>query len=62
MNGLLTDYWPTARQCVFGHFERGELNIRFDDQKFTGLDGAFDAVERLLSGASIGKVIVDLRA
>lgn len=61
MNGLLTDYWPTARECVFGHYQRGELQIRFDDQKFTGLEGAFDAVERLLSGASIGKVIVDLR-
>lgn len=61
MNGLLTDYWPTARECAFDLYEQGKLNIRFDDLKFTGLEGAFDAVERLLSGASIGKVIVDLR-
>lgn len=62
MNGLLTDYWPTARESVFGLYEQGQLKIRFDDIAFTGLTGAFDAVERLLSGASIGKVIVDLRA
>lgn len=61
MNGLLTDYWSTARECVFGLYEQDQLNIRFDDQKFTGLERVFGAVERLLSGASIGKVIVDLR-
>ena len=62
MNGLLTDYWPEARDRVFGLFVEGKLNVTFDAEQFTGLEGVFDAVERLLSGRSMGKVIVDLRA
>ncbi|HEX7855466.1 MAG TPA: zinc-binding dehydrogenase [Sphingobium sp.] len=61
MNGLLTDHWPDARNKVFGLYESGQLKVTFDDRKFTGLDGIYDAVERLLSGQSMGKVIVDLR-
>ena len=61
MNGLLTDHWPNARHRVFTAYEKGELQIRFDDRRFVGLNGIYDAVERLLSGQSIGKVIVDLR-
>ncbi|MBB5687710.1 zinc-binding dehydrogenase [Sphingobium boeckii] len=61
MNGLLTDHWPAAREKVFSLYESGRLNITFDDQEFLGLDGVFDAVERLLSGHSMGKVVADLR-
>jgi NADPH-dependent curcumin reductase CurA len=61
MNGLLTDHWPEAREKVFGLYRDGELKVTFDEIKFTGLEGIFDAVERLLSGRSMGKVIVDLR-
>ncbi|HEX7872750.1 MAG TPA: zinc-binding dehydrogenase [Sphingobium sp.] len=61
MNGLLTDYWPDARNKVFGLYEKGDLKVTFDDRKFVGLEGIFDGVERLLSGQSMGKVIVDLR-
>jgi hypothetical protein len=61
MNGLLTEQWPAARERVFSAYSSGALKVRFDDIKFRGLDGIFDAVERLLSGQSIGKVIVDLR-
>ncbi len=61
MNGLLTDLWPAARARVFGLYEAGKLRVVFDEQRFVGLDSVFDAVERLLSGRSIGKVSVDLR-
>lgn len=61
MNGLLTEQWPQARERVFSAYTSGALKVRFDDCKFTGVAGIFDAVERLLSGQSIGKVIVDLR-
>lgn len=62
MNGLLTDYWPQARDDVFDLYLQDKLHLTFDDAGFTGLGGVFDAVERLLSGQSMGKVIVDLRS
>jgi NADPH-dependent curcumin reductase CurA len=61
MNGLLTDHWPQAREKVFGLYAEGKLKVTFDAQPFRGVDGVFDAVERLLLGRSMGKVIVDLR-
>ncbi|MET0238681.1 MAG: zinc-binding dehydrogenase [Sphingobium sp.] len=61
MNGLLTDHWPQAREKVFGLYSEGKLKVTFDAVEFKGLEGIFDAVERLLSGQSMGKVIVDLR-
>lgn len=61
MNGLLTDHWPAAREKVFGLYAAGKLQVTFDTVPFKGVDGIFDAVERLLSGQSMGKVIVDLR-
>ncbi len=62
MNGLLTDRWPEARKEVFALYQAGLINVQFDEMSFTGLDGIYDAVERLLSGQSMGKVIVDLRS
>lgn len=62
MNGLLTDYWPAAREKVFNLYAEGQLKIVFDSQQHTGIEGIFDAVEHLLSGRSMGKVIVDLRS
>jgi len=61
MNGLLTDRWPEARDLVFGLYAQGKLKITFDECAFVGLESVFDAVERLISGQSMGKVIVDLR-
>lgn len=61
MNGLLTDHWPAARTKVFDLYREGKLTVTFDTPRFTGLEGVFDAVERLLSGQSTGKIIVDLR-
>jgi NADPH-dependent curcumin reductase CurA len=61
MNGLLAEFWPPARDEVFALYREGKLKVRFDEGHFAGLSGVFDAVERLLSGRSMGKVIVDLR-
>ena len=61
MNGILTEHWPAARERLFTLYREGRLLIRFDEVPFHGLDGIYGAVERLLSGESIGKVIVDLR-
>lgn len=60
MNGLLTEHWPPARDALFALRAQGRLQVRFDDRPFRGLDAVPDAVERLLSGRSMGKVVVDL--
>ncbi|TVV76538.1 zinc-binding dehydrogenase [Sphingomonas solaris] len=62
MNGLLADHWPEARARVFALHAAGKLKVVFDERNFTGLEGVFDAVDHLVSGQSMGKVIVDLRA
>jgi NADPH-dependent curcumin reductase CurA len=62
MNGLLTDYWPEARAKVFDLYTSSRLKITFDERRFVGLEGVYDAVEHLISGQSMGKVIVDLRS
>lgn len=61
MNGLLTALWPAARERVFGLYTAGQLQIRFDTVAFHGLEGIYDAVDRLLSGQSMGKVVVQIQ-
>jgi NADPH-dependent curcumin reductase CurA len=60
MNGLLTDYWDDAREWMFDRYAAGDLKVEIDQPRFRGLEGIYDAVERLLSGQSMGKVVVDL--
>ncbi len=60
MNGLLTERWPAARETLFGLYREGCLKVTFDEQAFEGLAHVYDAVEHLLSGQSMGKVIVNL--
>ena len=60
MNGLLTERWPAAREALFDLYRQGQLKVAFDDQVFEGLPQVYDAVEHLLSGQSMGKVIVNL--
>ncbi|MFZ4689766.1 MAG: zinc-binding dehydrogenase [Polymorphobacter sp.] len=60
MNGLLTEHWPAARARVFDLYRSGRLAITFDAMDFHRLEGIYDAVERLLSGQSLGKVIVEI--
>ncbi len=62
MNGLLTERWADARQTLFDLYRAGRLTVTFDEQAFEGLPHVYDAVEHLLSGRSMGKVIVNLAA
>lgn len=61
MNGLLTPYWPEARAKMFGLLRDGRIKVTFDAVPFRGLEQVPDAIERLISGASMGKVVVDLQ-
>lgn len=61
MNGLLTRHWPEARAKLAAMYQAGELSVRFDQPVGVGLESVFDAVERMLEGASMGKIIVDVR-
>ena len=61
MNGLLTPRWPAARETLFELYRSGQLKITFDATAFNGLAHVYDAVEHLLSGRSMGKVIVNLQ-
>jgi NADPH-dependent curcumin reductase CurA len=60
MNGLLPALWPAARDKLFGLHRQGVLRVTFDEVDFRGLEAVYDAVERLLSGQSMGKVTVRL--
>ncbi|MET0247608.1 MAG: zinc-binding dehydrogenase [Sphingomonas sp.] len=60
MNGLLTDLWPAARERLFALYEAGKIEVVRDDKPFQGIGDIPDAVEWLLSGRSMGKVLVDL--
>lgn len=61
MNGLLTEHWPAARARIFDLHAAGRIAVTFDGQPFGGLESVYDAIERLLSGQSMGKVVVDLQ-
>jgi NADPH:quinone reductase-like Zn-dependent oxidoreductase len=62
MNGLLTERWPAARETLFDLYRSGRLRVAFDDNAFSGLPQVYDAVEHLLSGRSMGKVVVNIAA
>jgi NADPH-dependent curcumin reductase CurA len=60
MNGLLPELWPAAREKLFALQSAGKLRVTFDAVEFAGIETVYDAVERLLSGQSMGKVTVNL--
>ena len=60
MNGMLTPLWPQARRSLFADFDAGRLKVVFDATPFTGVGQICDAAEHLLSGRSMGKVVVRL--
>ncbi|WP_439533980.1 zinc-binding dehydrogenase [Polymorphobacter sp.] len=60
MNGLLTEHWPAARARLFALYAEGAITVHLDRVTFTGLEGIYGAVDRLLSGQSMGKVVVRL--
>ncbi|MEJ6009810.1 zinc-binding dehydrogenase [Novosphingobium aquae] len=62
MNGLLTTHWPEARARLFDMFRQGQIKVCLDAGQFDGLEGIHDAVEHLLSGKSMGKVLARIAA
>ncbi len=62
MNYRFAEYAPAARRQLLELRERGELRPLVDPTSFKGLGAVADAVEYLLSGANLGKVLVDLGA
>jgi NADPH-dependent curcumin reductase CurA len=62
MNGLLTERWPEARVKLFDLYRSRQLKVTFDENHFNGLPEVYDAVEHLLSGRSMGKVVVNIAA
>lgn len=60
MNGLLTDHWAEAREALFALFLVGRLRVCFDARPLRGVAQVPDAIEHLLSGRSMGKVVVQL--
>jgi NADPH-dependent curcumin reductase CurA len=61
MNGLLTPHWPAAREKLFELYALGRIKVAFDQPGFNGLPQVYDAVEHLLAGRSMGKVVVKLQ-
>jgi NADPH-dependent curcumin reductase CurA len=47
-----------ARKRVFALHAEGKLQAWIDPQEFNGLGAVPDAIEHMLSGRSIGKVVV----
>ena len=60
MNRLFTEYHPAARQKLLRWYQEGALQVRVDMERFEGLASVPDAVEHLLGGNNIGKVVVRL--
>jgi NADPH-dependent curcumin reductase CurA len=60
MNGLLPELWPAARAKLFQLQREGKILVTFDAVSFFGLAQVYDAIDRLLEGGSMGKVVVQL--
>lgn len=60
MNGLLTEHWPAARAKLFDLHAAGRIAVTRDDRPMHGIESIHTAVEWLLSGQSMGKVMVNL--
>ena len=60
MNWRLGEHHAVARARLFDRLAKGELRPLVDDTHFAGLESVADAVEYLLAGRNLGKVIVEL--
>jgi NADPH-dependent curcumin reductase CurA len=49
-----------AKEELFRLHREGGLTALVDSRKFNGLDSIPDAIEYMLSGTTIGKVVVEL--
>ncbi len=60
MNYRFAEHAPAARERLLALREKGEIRPLVDGTVFRGLGAVADAVDYLLSGANLGKVLVDL--
>jgi NADPH-dependent curcumin reductase CurA len=61
MNYRFAEHAPEARERLIAMTLRGEIKPLVDDSEFRGLESIPDAVELLLAGKNLGKVLADLR-
>lgn len=61
MNYRFAEFSPQARQQLIDMVRTKRLIPLVDDSNFTGLEAVADAVDHLLAGKNLGKVVVDLR-
>jgi NADPH-dependent curcumin reductase CurA len=61
MNYRFAAYAADARNRLLQMLERREITPLIDPRRFAGLESVADAVEHLLAGNNVGKVVVDLR-
>ena len=61
MNYRFAEYAADARRRLLEMLADGAIRPLVDQSGFTGLESVTDAVEHLLAGKNIGKVVVDLR-
>lgn len=60
INPHFEEFHPDAAKRLIGLYERGELEVFVDPEPFVGLEAVPAAVEHLLSGKNLGKVVVRL--
>ncbi len=61
MNMLYPEFAADARERLLEMRAKGEIEILVEPSEFRGLESVPDAVDCLLEGRNIGKVVVDLR-
>ena len=61
MNYRFAEFAPAARRKLLKLFAAGEIRPLVDERVFEGLESVADAVEYLLAGDNVGKLVVDLR-
>ena len=64
---LFGSVWPKDRsklqdtkRRLFSRFEEGSIRAVVDDRKFEGLESTADAVDYMLTGQALGKVVVSM--
>jgi len=60
INPHFEEFHPDAARRLLDLYERGELTVFVDPTPFEGLESVPDAVNHLLSGKNLGKVVVKL--
>jgi NADPH-dependent curcumin reductase CurA len=61
-NPAFPEYFDDAARRILDLYYRGEIEVLVDPTEFVGLERASDAVEHLLAGRNLGKVVVRLTA